>query len=144
MSAELAREFVDTNVLVCAFDPSAGRKKSAAEQLIAGLWATGVGCLSVQVLQEFFVAVTRKVRHPLSAAEASDRVREFSAWRVFAPGAGDVLTAIALHQQASIGFRDALVVHAAVESGCETLGSEDLSDGQIVRGVRIRNPFTRM
>lgn len=89
------------------------------------------------------MAVTRKARHPLSVADASQRVREFATWRVFAPAAGDVLAAIALHQQARLGFWDALVVHAAVESGCETLWSEDLNDGQIVQGVRIQNPFTR-
>src|SRR5688500_16684424 len=98
MSAESAREFVDANVLVYAFDASAGDKKATAEQLLARLWEAGTGCLSVQVLQEFFVTVTRKVAEPLSVDEASDRVREFGAWKVFAPSADDVLRAIALHK----------------------------------------------
>ena len=78
MNVEPAREFVDANVLVYAFDASAGRKKAAAERLLARLWEAGTGCLSVQVLQEFFVTVTGKVAQPLSVDEAADRVREFA------------------------------------------------------------------
>lgn len=141
MSAEPAREFLDANVLVYAFDASAGRKKTAAEHLLARCWETGVGCLSVQVLQEFFVTVTRKVAHPLSLDEAADRVREFATWKVFAPTANDVLGAIALQKQAKLNFWDAMVLQAAAESGCDVLWTEDLNDGQAIRGVRIRDPF---
>ena len=81
MSAENAREFVDANVLVYAYDASAGKKKTAAEELLAQLWEAGNGCLSVQVLQEFFVTVTAKVAEPLSADEAADHVREASSPR---------------------------------------------------------------
>jgi len=141
MSGEGAREFVDANVLVYAFDSSAGDKKTRAEALLARLWESGTGTLSVQVLQEFFVVVTRKVPRPLSVPDASERIREFTAWAVFSPGAHDVLAAIALQQETRLSFWDAMVVHAAVESGCETLWSEDLGEGQTIRGVRIRSPF---
>jgi predicted nucleic acid-binding protein len=141
MSADPAREFVDANVLVYAFDPSAGRKHVAAARLLDRLWQTGTGCLSVQVLQEFFVTVTRKVPRPLTLDEGSDRVRELTAWKVFAPTANDVLGAIAVQRQAQISFWDAMIVHAAAESGCDTLWTEDLSDGQELRSVRIRDPF---
>jgi predicted nucleic acid-binding protein len=141
MSAEAPREFVDANVLIYAFDTSAGDKKTRAESLLARLWTSQTGCLSVQVLQEFFVIITGKVPRPLSAATAAERVREFAAWLVFAPAAADVLAAIALQQDAKLPFWDAMIVHAAVESGCETLWSEDLNDGQHIRGVRVRNPF---
>jgi len=141
MSAEGARTFVDANVLVYAFDASAKGKKAIAERLLAGLWNAGTGCLSVQVLQEFFVTITGKVPRPLPVAEAAERVREFTAWAVFAPDGGDVLAAIALQQESKLAFWDAMLIHAAVESGCDTLWSEDLNDGQVVRGVRIQNPF---
>jgi predicted nucleic acid-binding protein len=140
MSAD-PREFVDTNVLVYAFDASAAAKQSAAEALIARLWQTGTGTVSVQVLQEFFVTVTRKVPRPLSVAGAAERVREFATWSVFSPDADDVLAAIALQQASKLAFWDAMIVHAAAESGCDTLWSEDLSDGQLIRGVRIKNPL---
>jgi len=74
-------------------------------------------------------------------AQAADRVQELAMWRVFAPTAADVLAAIALQKQAKLSFWDAMVVQAAAESGCDVLWTEDLSDGQVLRGVRIRDPF---
>ena len=141
MSADAHREFVDANVFVYAFDSSAGHKQQQAQVLLERLWETGTGCVSVQVLQEFFVTVTAKVKEPLLVEEATARIRELSAWRVFAPTANDVIDAIALHTQAKIGFWDAMIVLAAAESGCDVLWTEDLNDGQLLRGVRVRNPF---
>lgn len=142
MNAEPQREFVDANVLVYAFDASAGRKQRAAQALLERLWENNTGCVSVQVLQEFFVTVTKKVAQPLPVEEAKARIGELKAWRVFAPTADDVLAAIDLHAEARVGFWDALIVLAAAESGCDVLWTEDLSDGQVMRGVRVRNPFT--
>ena len=75
MSDSPGPEFVAANVLVYAFDASAKAKQAAAKQLIERLWDSGTGCLSVQVLQEFFVTVTRKVAKPLPVDEAADRIR---------------------------------------------------------------------
>lgn len=141
MNAEPQREFVDANVLVYAFDSSAARKQRAAQQLLERLWESSTGCLSVQVLQEFFVTVTKKVSKPLPVDDAKARLREFAVWRVFAPSTEDILAAIDLHAQVKIGFWDAMIVLAAAESGCDVLWTEDLHDGQLMRGVRIRNPF---
>jgi len=141
MSAETQREFVDANVLVYAFDASAGPKQQAAQELLERLWESSTGCVSVQVLQEFFATVTRKVTEPLSVDDATARVREFATWKVFAPSAADVVGAIGLHTEARIGFWDAMIVLAASESGCDVLWTEDLSDGQLLRGVRICSPF---
>jgi predicted nucleic acid-binding protein len=144
MSAETQLEFVDANVLVYAFDASAGIKRTKAEQLLERLWKTGIGCLSVQILQEFFVAVTRKVPQPLSIEEASERLREFATWKTFAATAQDVLAAVAVHKESQLSFWDAMVVQAAAELGCHLLWTEDLNDGQILRGVRICNPFIHL
>jgi predicted nucleic acid-binding protein len=141
MNAEPQREFVDANVLVYAFDSSAGQKRQAAQALLERLWDSNTGCVSIQVLQEFFVTITKKVTRPSPVDEATARIREFAAWRVFSPAADDVLAAIGLHRQAKIGFWDAMIVLAAAESGCDVLWTEDLADGQTLRGVRIRNPF---
>src|SRR5438874_12933004 len=78
----------------------------------------------------------------LSLDEATDRLREFSTWKIFAPTADDVLSAVALHKQWQLSFWDAMVVEAAAQSGCDLLWTEDLNDGQLLRGVRIRNPFS--
>jgi predicted nucleic acid-binding protein len=142
MSVEPQREFVDANVLVYAFDSSAARKQQAAQQLLERLWASGTGCLSVQVLQEFFVTVTKKVRKPLPVDDAKACIRDYSVWTVFAPTADDIVAAIDLHTQARIGFWDAMIVLAAAESECDVLWTEDLNDGQLLRGVQIRDPFT--
>ena len=95
-----------------------------------------------KILQEFFVTVTRKVAEPQLIQEAADRIREFATWNVFSPTADDVLAAIQLQQQAGLNFWDAMVVEAAAELGCDVLWTEDLNDSQIIRGVRVRNPFS--
>jgi predicted nucleic acid-binding protein len=141
MSAESA-EFVDSNILVYAFDASAGSRHISAERLVERIWQKETGCLSLQVLEEFFVTVTRKTPQPLSIDEAAQRVREFAVWRVFTPAVDDVLNAITLQKEARLSFWDAMVVTAASELGCDVLWTEDLNDGQILRGVRVRNPFT--
>ena len=141
MSDSEGREFVDANVLVYAFDASAGARHHAAKVILERLWSSETGQLSVQVLQEFFVTVTKKVARPLPIAEAEDRVRELTAWRVFAPSPDDVLAAIGVARTAKVSFWDAMILHAASESGCDICWTEDLNDGQVWRGVRIRNPF---
>jgi predicted nucleic acid-binding protein len=87
MSAEPQREFVDANVLVYAFDQSAGQKQQDGQTLLERLWENNVGSVSIQVLEEFFVTVTRKVARPLPLDDAKARLREFSAWKVFLPRA---------------------------------------------------------
>jgi predicted nucleic acid-binding protein len=138
----MPREFVDANILVYALDSSAGPKHDLARGLVERLWDSDTGCLSIQVLQEFFVTVTRKIPQPLPINEAAERIREFATWALFTPKADDVLSAIALHQQADLSFWDALIVQAASELGCDVLWTEDLHHSQVVRGVRISNPFT--
>jgi predicted nucleic acid-binding protein len=142
MSADVEREFVDTNVLVYAHDASAGAKHLRAKQLLTELWAGGNGCLSVQVLQEFYVNITRKVNQPLDVESARLRVEDLSYWLVHSPTAADVVEAIQLHQRAHLSFWDAMVLTSAQKLGCNVLWSEDLNEDQVMAGVRIRNPFS--
>jgi predicted nucleic acid-binding protein len=135
------RVFVDTNVLVYAHDASAGSKRDQAAALIRSLWDSGDGCLSIQVLQEFFVTVTRKVPQPLAIDEAAGLVSELSQWNVHSPGADDVLGAIDLHARTAVPFWDAMIIRSAAKLGCGLLYSEDLSDGQRYHGVEVCNPF---
>ena len=101
MTARPQREFVDANILVYALDSSAARKQQTAQQLLERLWDSGTGCVSIQVLQEFFVSITKRVPNPLPVDDAKARIREFAAWTVFAPKADDLVAAIDLHTQAS-------------------------------------------
>ncbi len=125
----MGAEFVDTNVLVYAYDPTTKEKHERARELMSRLWESGDGTLSVQVLQEFFWTVTRKVPHPLASATALDILEELSAWDVYAPIAEDVVRAAQLSARRRIAFWDAMIVHAAISAGSTVLWSEDLAGG---------------
>jgi len=133
--------FVDTNVVVYAYDESAGDKRSRARDLLEELWASRTGCLSVQVLQEFFVTVTRKVPKPLDLTSASQIVGDLASWRVHCPEPADVLAAIDIQASTGLSFWDAMIVRSATELGCDVLYSEDLNSGQRYGAVRALNPF---
>jgi predicted nucleic acid-binding protein len=144
MSAETRggeRCFVDTNLFVYAYDESAARKREVARDLISGLWESRSGCASVQVLQELFVNLTRKVPKPLSAREVAALIEDLSAWTVHSPGVRDVLYAIELHERMDVSFWDAMILTSANSLGCRVLYSEDLSAGQTYDGVLVVNPF---
>lgn len=136
------QQFVDTNVLVYAHDTSAGGKHARAKALVADLWQSGNGCLSVQVLQEFYVTVTQKVRKLLASDTASRIIEYLSNWRVHTPGADDVLEAIRIHQRYAISFWDAMIIRSAEALGCKVLWSEDLNPGQYYGEVKVVNPFS--
>lgn len=136
-----AWQFVDTNVLICAYNPSDGAKHQQALALIESLWRTGRGCVSNQVLQEFYVTITRKVRDRLSEELAYIRVVELAAWHVYSPGRGDVLGAIQLHLRYGISYWDALILRSASRLGCDIVWSEDLNAGQKYGDVTVLNPF---
>lgn len=141
MSDESTRQFVDTNVLVYAHDATAGDKHIRAKQLMTDLWANSNGCLSIQVLQEFYVTVTRKVKQPLDPDVARQHVEDLGQWLVHSPTVGDIGEAIQLHQRARLSFWDAMVLTSAQKLNCAVLWSEDLSEGQTVAGITVRSPF---
>ncbi len=136
-----ARVFVDTNVLLYSFDTSAGAKRDQALALVGNLWRVGNGCISVQVLQEFYVNATRKLSTTLEQATAERIIASLSRWEVHAPTAEDVLGAITLHARVQISFWDAMILTSASKLGCTVLYSEDLNAGQHVAGVQVVNPF---
>ena len=135
------RAFVDSNVLIYAHDVDAGRKHDVARALLRDLWLSRTGVLSTQVLHEFYVNVTRKIRTPLKKAEARAVVRTYVPWCV-EPETGDVNEAFRIEDEAGLGFWDALIVAAAVRSGAVRVLSEDLNAGQVISGVTVINPFT--
>jgi predicted nucleic acid-binding protein len=132
--------FVDSNILIYAHDRDAGPRRERARQLCENLWHERSGCMSVQVLQEFYVTVTRKLRAPVARAQARELVRAYSSW-VLSPTTPETVGATELSEAAEIGFWDALIVAAAEQSGADTLYSEDLNDGQVIAGVRVVNPL---
>jgi predicted nucleic acid-binding protein len=141
MSVEPGGEFVDSNIIVYAHDSSAGSKAERARSLLQELWASGRGCLSIQVLQEVFVTVTRKVPRSLETSRAAQVVADLARWRVHCPQPEDVLEAIEIHRRRRISLWDSLIIQSALRLGCGVVWSEDLSPGRVHSGVLVRNPF---
>lgn len=133
--------FVDTNVLVYAYDIDSGYKHQIALDIIKDLWLSGRGILSTQTLQEFFVTVTGKISSPMDVGVAEDILRRLSKWNIVVNNTDTIFTAIEIHKQYRFSFWDSLIIASAIGSGSKTLLSEDLSDGQIIKGVAVKNPF---
>jgi len=141
MTGERAVSFVDTNVLVYAFDKSSSPKKLVAQRLMNQLMAEDRLRVSTQVLQELFVTLTRKVTQRCSSEEALAVLDDLTAWPLMVVDYAAIRAAVGLADQAKLSFWDALVVVTAARSGATVLYTEDLNDGQEILGVRISNPF---
>jgi predicted nucleic acid-binding protein len=137
MSAET---FVDTNVLLYAYDSTSGKKQLTAQVTLEELWRSRTGILSMRVLQEFYVNVTAKIGSPVPREVARRIIERYSHWCI-ATGPGEVRAAFRIEDEARISFWDALIVAAALRAGASRILSEDLSAGQRIAGVLIENPF---
>jgi predicted nucleic acid-binding protein len=136
-----AKTFVDTNVLIYAHDVDAGAKHQIAKTVLRDLWSQRTGLLSMQVLQEFYVNVTRKIASPLPKDSARLVVSSYAIWCVETTPA-EISAAFQIEDQSQIGFWDALIVSSAAKSGATRILSEDLSSGQRIAGILIENPFS--
>jgi predicted nucleic acid-binding protein len=134
-----ARSFFDTNVLIYADDKGAPAKQRRALNLVAEHRRAGTGVVSLQVLQEYFVTVTRKLR--VDSRVARRKVELLAEFDVAAPEVSDILAAIDLHRLHGFSFWDALILRAAKQTGCSILLSEDFQDTREIDGVHIVNPF---
>lgn len=135
-------KFVDTNILLYAIskDPAERRKTLIAIDILNA--PAGELALSVQVLQEFFVQATRVSREgALPHRLAEDYIDHWQALEV-QDGTLDLFrAAVTSSQRFGISYWDAAIIEAARSMGCDTVLSEDLSDGQSYGGVWVRNPF---
>ncbi|MGH9165987.1 MAG: PIN domain-containing protein, partial [Acidimicrobiales bacterium] len=134
------RTFVDTNVLVYAYDADAGDRHRAARGRLQVLWADESGAVSTQVLQEFYVTVTRKIGRPMSLRAAREVVTTYQAWPVHRPEVHDLLEASELQERHHLSFWDALIVVAARRSAASTLLTEDLQEGRRFGEVVVVSP----
>lgn len=137
-----ANAFVDTNVLVYARDLAAGAKQRRAEALMTELWESRRGRISVQVLNEYLVTVTQKLKPGLSRAEAWGEIELYEAWSPLPMDWKMLQSARQLADAHALSWWDALVVAAARSSHCAVLYSEDLAHGEVYGGVRVVNPFS--
>jgi predicted nucleic acid-binding protein len=136
--------FLDTNILVYAFDVSAGRKHEVAKRIVIDLWDTKDGILSTQVLQEFFVSVTKKIPKPINARLAREIVSDLLKWDIIINDKNSLLEAIDIHIRYNYSFWDSLLIQAAIRSGAALLLTEDLTDSQKIKGISIKNPFKHL
>ena len=135
------KTFIDTNIIIYAYDVTAGKKHQTARIIISDLWDSGLGVISTQVLQEFFVNVVQKIPKPLDIPQAKEIVRDFLKWHVVVNTGDSILDAIDISLRYGYSFWDSMIIEAAIKGGATVLISEDLQDGQVVSGVTIKNPF---
>jgi predicted nucleic acid-binding protein len=135
------KAFFDANILVYLFDGGSSAKQRRARELLASHTRAGETLLSTQVLQEFYVAVTRKLAAPLDPSVAYEAVRELAVLPAVRIDIPLILSAIQLSQQRELSFWDALIVRAAIEGGAWILYSEDLQHGQTFDTLTVQNPL---
>lgn len=135
------RTFVDSNILIYAHDADAGIRCVKAARRLEELWVSGNGLLSTQVLQEFYVNVTRKISSPLSPETAREVVRDYTPWVAAPITPATILRASEISEIWQTSFWDAMILASAESSRAGILLTEDLNPGQRIAGIEIVNPF---
>jgi predicted nucleic acid-binding protein len=133
--------FVDTNLLVYAYDSSAGKKWKISSEILSLLWVHRTGVLSTQVLQELFVSLTQKVKNPILPGTAKEIISDLLHWPLVVNDGKNILRAIDLQMEFHFSFWDSLIVQAAIISKSEYLLSEEFRDGQVIESTTIVDPF---
>lgn len=139
MTGESGRFTLDTNLLVYSVDNTAGVRHQLAREIVDR--AVDSECwLTLQALGEFYVAVTRKGMMPPAdaAAQAADWLELFP---TIAASAAAVRVALGIVAVGRASYWDAVLVATAAEAGCAVVLTEDMSDGRVLGGLRIHNPF---
>lgn len=133
--------FIDTNVLVYAYDTHDIAKQARAQAVVTDAMSNETGVVSTQVLGEFFCVVTRRIPAPLDNDQARAIINDLSVMDIVEIDLPMINRAIELLGKHQLSYWDALIVSAAERAGCTKLLSEDLQTGQMLAGVRVVNPF---
>lgn len=133
--------FVDASILIYSEDGADPVKHKAAVAWLNVLWQRGVGRVSSQVLNEFYVMATREAKPPMPAGDARAEVRRYELWQPWQIDHATVESAWAVESRYGLHYWDSLVVAAAQHMGCSYLLSEDLKHEQHYGGVQVINPF---
>jgi predicted nucleic acid-binding protein len=135
------KAFLDTNILVYAYDQYDPQKQKKAQSLLTDGMEQENIVLSVQVLGEFFNVVTRHIRQPMSSDEAQEIISTLSVLSIQDIDLTMVNRAIDTHKMYQISYWDSLIIAAAERAECKSILSEDLNDGQTYHGIQVSNPF---
>ena len=133
--------FVDTNILVYARDKSESAKQPLAREWLEHLWKTQQGRISIQVMQEYYQVVTRRLQPGLMRSIAQEDIRDLMTWGPVAVDRQVLEQAWVAEEQFGLSWWDALIVGAARKAGCRYLLTEDLQNGQDLDGLTIVDPF---
>lgn len=133
--------FVDSNILVCAHDRSNPLKHGRAQAVVRKCWDDESGCLSLQVLQEFYVSITRKVQRPLPPKTGRQLMAAYAVWPLAVLAPEHLVEASEVEERYRLHFWDALIVAAAHLLGARMILSEDLQNGQTIEGILVHNPL---
>lgn len=135
----MAKSFLDTNILIYQLDARDPVKQGRCRGIVKALASSHEAVISTQVLQEFYVACTTKLKVKPLLVKAI--MHGFENMEVVTVGAELISEAIDTSLQYQLSFWDALGVVAAESAKCKYLLTEDLNEGKIVRKVRIQNPL---
>jgi predicted nucleic acid-binding protein len=137
-----AKYFIDTNVFVYSFDAQAPEKKARSMRLIQEGLTTGLGIISTQVIQEFLNVATQKFVTPMEIEHSKLYLRQVlnPLCHVY-PDLALYESCLEIQAKTRYSFYDSLILASALKGDCSVLYSEDLQDGQEVRGVKIINPY---
>ena len=136
------RVFLDTSIFVYLFDATATAKQARARELVKQCLTSGTGVVSHQVVQEFAHVALHRMRCPMTTDGCAQVLEELLLPMQRVGFSAELAhTALALREETRYPWYDSLVLAAAVEARCEVFLSEDLQHHQLVRGVRIHNPF---
>jgi predicted nucleic acid-binding protein len=136
--------FLDSNIIVYAYDTHEPEKLVKAQSLLKSWIIQESAVVSSQVLGEFFVVVTQRIKEPLSADEAMEIIEVLSVLPVAEIDLSLVKRAVETHKVYGISYWDSLIIAAAERTGCHKIVSEDLNDGQEYNGIVVENPFRRL
>jgi len=133
--------FLDTNVLLYAYDIEAQAKHQKAKDIVCSFWNDRGALISTQVLQEFYVNVTKKIPQPLSLSTARSIIEQYKVWPIINNTTDSMIRASEIQERYQLSFWDSLIITSAEIGGAETIFSEDLSHNQYIAGICIQNPF---
>lgn len=133
---------MDTNIFIYCFDGAEAKKRKIALDLVYAAVSENLGLISWQVVQEFLNVALKKFSKKLSVEDAQLYLdRNLAILCCVFPSLELYRLALSLHQSTGYSFYDSLIVAAALEAGCDVLYSEDFQHKQIIRGLKIINPF---
>lgn len=136
-----AKQFVDTNILVYAYDSQAGKKHDIARNLINKIWEEKNGVISTQVLCEFCSVLQKKTK--LKPLQSLEIIKPYFEWKVVNTESELIAEGLRIQARYKFSFWDSFIIAAAAKVKATILYSEDLQHGQKIKGLTITNPFAK-